>query len=84
MPDTCENCGKPESDSLAGVLREHSSGDQLLCDDCYDKEPVDLIASGYEWTCPECGDLIKEIEIKARVSHCERTYETAPAEHAYA
>ena len=74
----CNNCGK-----ASDPLRDHPSSDELLCDTCYDKEPVDLIASGYEWTCPECGDLIKEIGIKEHVTHCGRNYETAPAEHAY-
>ena len=69
----CDNC-----DTESDVLRDHPTADQLLCDACYDKEPVDLIASGYEWTCPECGDLIHEIEAKEQVKHCERSYETAP------
>ncbi|MBW1845556.1 MAG: hypothetical protein JRI94_00115 [Deltaproteobacteria bacterium] len=40
-------------------------------------ETVGLIASGYEWTCPECDTLNKEIEIYNQVTcqNCERTFE---------
>ncbi len=30
-------------------------------------EEVELIASGYEWTCPNCGQMNKEMETKDKV-----------------
>ena len=46
---------------------------------------VELIASGYEWNCPECNRLNKEIEIKDHVKcpRCENIFEVINAEHAY-
>ena len=48
-------------------------------------ECVDLIASGYEWECPNCENLNKEIEVTEQVtcSYCGLTCETNPPEHAY-
>lgn len=48
-------------------------------------EQVDLIASGYEWTCPECERLHHEIEILEKVYCivCDIHYETGEAAHAY-
>ena len=41
-----------------------------------EKEPVDMIASGYEWICPSCGKLNTEIEymetVTCGVSPCEQ------------
>lgn len=47
---------------------------------------VDLIASGYEWVCPDCETLNKEIEVKETVtcSGCGHTFDANPPEHAYA
>lgn len=46
---------------------------------------VDLIASGYEWICPNCENLNNEIEVtlEVRCSDCKRTFRTHPPEHAY-
>lgn len=50
-------------------------------------ETVDLIASGYEWECPKCCHLNKEIEalhfVQCRNKNCLAKYETEPPEHAY-
>lgn len=48
-------------------------------------EIPDLIASGYEWTCPECDALQDEIEIKpfVRCRECKEVFHTEGAEHAY-
>lgn len=48
-------------------------------------ETVDIIASGYEWQCPNCEKFIHEIEIKEFVTchNCLYTYETNPVEHAH-
>ena len=48
-------------------------------------EYVDLIASGYEWECPECCLTNKEIECKevVKCSRCGSEYQTEPPEHAY-
>ena len=46
---------------------------------------VVLIASGYEWTCPECDELNHEIEIENQVSckNCNVVFEVTECEHAY-
>lgn len=48
-------------------------------------EHVDLIASGYEWECPECGTLNSEIEWKETVkcSECSKEFGAYEPEHAY-
>lgn len=49
-------------------------------------EFVDLIASGYEWTCPGegCGFLNHEVEATEFVtcSNCKTNYTTNPPDHA--
>ena len=61
-------------------------------------EQVDMIASGYEWTCPDCGRLNPEIEALTQVicgksneggdlqgaQGCGHTFSAAPPAHAYA
>lgn len=46
---------------------------------------VDMIASGYEWVCPNCGVLNPEIEHTPTVTckSCQRLFPTNPPEHAY-
>jgi len=46
---------------------------------------VDIIASGYEWVCPACGQFDKEIEVTEEVTciSCHKTFKTRPPEHAY-
>jgi len=48
-------------------------------------DSVDIIASGYEWICPECERYNTEIEITEIVtcSGCSEKFETDPAEHAF-
>ncbi len=48
-------------------------------------EYVEIIASGYEWWCPVCEELIQEIEYTEEVActFCNRKYKTNPPEHAY-
>jgi len=50
-----------------------------------EKEPVDLIASGYEWECPECEELNHEIECKEQVTcgSCGKVFEANSPEHCY-
>jgi hypothetical protein len=52
-----------------------------------DDEPVDLVASGYEWMCPkdDCGVINTEIEVTEIVicKKCGRGFETSPPEHAH-
>ena len=45
---------------------------------------VELIAAGYEWTCPNCEQINKEIEVTERVEcdHCHANYDVAAYEHA--
>ena len=49
------------------------------------KGDVDIIASGYEWICPDCSQLNHEIEYKEVVScqNCQETFATNPPEHAW-
>lgn len=49
-----------------------------------EKTPVDIIASGYEWICPNCEILNHEIEVTEFVDcgACHHTYPTNPPEHA--
>jgi len=46
---------------------------------------VEVIASGYEWTCPECDELNKEIEYRGvyTCQNCGREVEADSPEHAY-
>lgn len=48
-------------------------------------ETVDLIASGYEWTCPKCDTLNREIAIKETVkcANCGEEFEVGEVDHAY-
>jgi uncharacterized CHY-type Zn-finger protein len=47
-------------------------------------ESVDLIASGYEWCCPECEHLNKVIEYKEIVecTVCKKSFSSNYPEHA--
>ena len=51
-----------------------------------EKELVDIIASGYEWICPKCAYINKEIEYQSEVQcgHCDNEFETSLPEHAIA
>lgn len=46
---------------------------------------VDIIASGYEWVCPDCETFNTEIEINETVKCvcCGVEFETDLPEHAY-
>jgi uncharacterized protein (DUF983 family) len=46
---------------------------------------VDMIASGYEWECPECETENHEIEVTEKVHcmGCGADFDTNPPEHAY-
>lgn len=48
-------------------------------------EAVDMIASGYEWICPECESFNTETEVGEFVTcgECGMDFETNPPEHAY-
>ena len=49
-------------------------------------EPVDIIASGYEWICPICGKINREIEYTEIVTcdrdKCRVSFKTNDPEHA--
>lgn len=49
-----------------------------------EEESVELIASGYEWSCPNCDKLNEEIEIRDKVkcAGCGRGFEVENADHA--
>lgn len=48
-------------------------------------ETVILIASGYEWICPECDEFNTEIESNVRVTcpECGESFTTEPPLHAH-
>lgn len=48
-------------------------------------ETVELIAAGYEWNCPTCDHLNKEIEILNTVTcrACERQFQVTEYDHAH-
>lgn len=51
-------------------------------------DSVDIIASGYEWICPECNTLNNEIEyprgtVRCCNLQCKTDFECEPPEHAY-
>ncbi len=56
-----------------------------LYPDADDPPTVQLIASGYEWTCPACEHFNHEIEIGYSVTceNCNHEWETSDAHHAY-
>ena len=58
---------------IIGVVRE-----QTL-------EHVDIIASGYEWNCPNCGQNNRTYEVTGFVvcDECRDTYAINPPEHAW-
>lgn len=47
-------------------------------------DSVELIASGYEWMCPECAAYNQEIEVVETVTcvECKTTFEVEDYEHA--
>lgn len=53
--------------------------------DAQDFEEVDIIASGYDWICPNCDEMNHEIEITEMVccKDCKQKYRTNEAHHAY-
>lgn len=48
-------------------------------------EPVDVIASGYEWTCPVCDYMnsMYEYSVEVRCDSCGVMFNANPPEHAY-
>ena len=48
-------------------------------------ERIDIIASKYEWVCPNCDSYHEEIEYKEKIACvvCGRTFRTNPPEHAF-
>lgn len=52
--------------------------------DVEEMEHVDIIASGYEWDCPNCEHLNLVIEVTDVVEcdECHNLYATNPTEHA--
>ena len=59
--------------------------DEIVIEESEDEE-VMLIASGYEWTCPECEHFNNEIEITEKVTcrGCKKTFKVEDYSHAYA
>ena len=49
-----------------------------------ENQVVELIASGYEWGCPTCGKLNREIEAVAKVKckRCKKEWEVNDYHHA--
>lgn len=57
----------------------------MRADCCISTNMVDLIASEYEWVCPECGSLNNEFEVPKIVKclKCGNEFETGTPEHCY-
>ncbi len=68
---------------LDELHQDSNDDDEEEADD--DPGRVDLIASGYEWTCPRCEHFNHEIEITYSVQceNCGREWETNDAHHAH-
>jgi hypothetical protein len=64
-----------------GQTQEPIDGDDLELE----PEPVDIIASGYEWVCPNCEDINRAIDWRETVvcRNCRRKYEASSPEHAW-
>jgi ribosomal protein L37AE/L43A len=60
------------------LLNHHSDVEKM--------EEVDLIASGYDWDCPNCEHMNHIIETKDVVEcdECHHIYKTGEVHHAYA
>ena len=50
-----------------------------------EEDSVEMIASGYEWTCPKCEALMQEIEItpKVKCHDCSTVYNVDDYHHAH-
>ena len=59
-------------------VAKHLYGGPIFC------KNVELIASGYEWMCPNCEKLNKEIETKTKVTciECKKIFKVNNYEHA--
>jgi len=75
---------------ICEVEYDYTDDPILLCghdnpESPFEAESVDLIASGYEWICPNCDYPNHEIEITESVDckDCGNWYKTNPAEHAH-
>lgn len=68
------------------MKEENSRRDELKDDDetKMSDETVEMIASGYEWVCPICDFLRKEIEINDTVycENCNTEFEVFEVHHA--
>ena len=65
-------------------IEHYPAGSECAKYEC-EYETVELIAAGYEWTCPACDQSNKEIEVKKSVQckSCEREFEVEDYEHAF-
>lgn len=79
----CEICGG-KTEYEQDTRFENSCG-EMVCSDCIEAETVDVIASGYEWTCPKCKNFNNEIQSLEHVKckECETVFNTQPPEHCY-
>lgn len=66
---------------LKHILVYHLLNEEVPIDD---ENSVELIASGYEWTCPECNQYNKVIEVSTEVTcgTCEKTFQVRDYHHA--
>lgn len=83
----CEACGSEcgTKEEYPQDTRYETADGEKWCLDCMEQIEVDVIASGYEWTCPICENLNNVIAFKNKVvcQECERTFEASCPEHAY-
>ena len=71
--------------ALKSLLGSRPADVEEGASDSDESELVDLIASGYEWTCPKCDMPNEEIEVAEHVTcwKCGKTFEANPPEHTY-
>jgi len=86
-----ENCGHvtERDDFLDHLIEVHGYRLVQTLSDLIEEDEgkeVELIASGYEWTCPNCDTLNKEMEIPndetVRCSYCKNRYKISNYAHA--
>lgn len=77
--------GDPDYATLAFVQELKDQGFGLPPESVVTDESVPLIASGYEWTCLNCDQLNREIEVRQTVECvvCHHVYSTDEPDHAF-
>lgn len=75
----CPECNERCSETIEGFIERKNPMAKTK-----EREQVELIASGYEWGCPNCEHNNNEIEVTQTVKckQCGNKYDVADYEHA--